>query len=205
MFHSIEVSGYRGFSKYEVRDLGRVNLLVGKNNSGKTSVLEAGYMLGSGGDPAALWRICNRRGERFAGESSAFRRRSEVDVSHLFAGHELAIGQSFSIEGNNRSKRDRVNVGIDDFPEREGEDQPDLIRDEDALSRRRMALTIRSTGLQRQQMVPLSRQGGLELRNAELASDPPGRPNRERGANVHFISTDSLSGDELIRHWIAFS
>src|ERR1039457_1926958 len=109
MFHSILVSGYRGLSNYEVRDLGRVNLLVGKNNSGKTSVLEAGYVLGSGGDPSALWRICNRRGERFAGESSRFQRRSEVDVSHLFTGHELVVGQSFSIEGTNRSKRQLVN------------------------------------------------------------------------------------------------
>ncbi|HVC62298.1 MAG TPA: AAA family ATPase [Acetobacteraceae bacterium] len=201
MFHSIQVSGYRGLSSYEVRELGRVNLLVGRNNSGKTSVLEAGYVLGSGGDPAALWRICNRRGERFAGEPSRYPRRSEVDVSHLFTGHELTIGQSFSIEGNNRSKRQLVNVAIDDFSERESEDEPDLIRDEETLTRRRMALRIRSPGLRRQQIIPLSRQGGLGQENAELASSPPGRLNRERAANVHFISTESLSGNELIRHW----
>src|ERR1019366_4611127 len=80
-------------------------------------------------------------------------------------------------------------------------DEADLIRDEETLSRRRMALRIRSTGLRRQQMIPLSRQGGLELDSAEFASNPPSRPNRERAANIHFISTESLSGNELTRHW----
>ncbi|MDP9010154.1 MAG: AAA family ATPase [Pseudomonadota bacterium] len=33
--------------------LGRINLLVGKNNSGKTSVLEALYLLAANGDPCS--------------------------------------------------------------------------------------------------------------------------------------------------------
>jgi hypothetical protein len=56
MIHSLTISGYRGF--------GRVNLLVGTNNCGKTSVLMALYLLASGGDANAIWRIVARRGER---------------------------------------------------------------------------------------------------------------------------------------------
>jgi hypothetical protein len=40
---SLKIEGYRGFKSFEIEQLGRVNLLVGKNNSGKTSVLEAVY------------------------------------------------------------------------------------------------------------------------------------------------------------------
>ena len=38
---NLEIRGFRGFRKLEVEPLGRVNLIVGRNNVGKTSVLEA--------------------------------------------------------------------------------------------------------------------------------------------------------------------
>lgn len=41
MFHSLDIERFRGFSKLSLNDLGRVNLVVGKNNTGKTSLLEA--------------------------------------------------------------------------------------------------------------------------------------------------------------------
>ena len=45
MIKSIQIQGYRGFSEFEMRNLARVNLLVGTNNSGKTSALEALFCL----------------------------------------------------------------------------------------------------------------------------------------------------------------
>lgn len=51
MISSIQIKGFRGFSDFEMRGLGRVNLLVGTNNSGKTSVLEAIDLLTSRGEP----------------------------------------------------------------------------------------------------------------------------------------------------------
>jgi hypothetical protein len=64
MISSIRIEGYRGLERFEMSGLGRVNLLVGTNNSGKTSVLEAIYLLASAGDPGALWQMLWRRGER---------------------------------------------------------------------------------------------------------------------------------------------
>lgn len=64
MISSIHIEGYRGFSQFDMAGLGRVNLLVGTNNSGKTSVLEALYLLTSQGDPLALYQLLQRRGER---------------------------------------------------------------------------------------------------------------------------------------------
>ena len=64
MISSLHIEGYRGFDKFEMTDLGRVNLLVGTNNSGKTSVLEAIYLPISAGDPVSLWQLLWRRGER---------------------------------------------------------------------------------------------------------------------------------------------
>lgn len=49
MFTSLKVSGYRGLKSLEVERLGRVNLVAGRNNSGKTSLLEAVFLLAHGG------------------------------------------------------------------------------------------------------------------------------------------------------------
>jgi AAA15 family ATPase/GTPase len=44
-YQTITIENFRGISKLEITDLKRINLLVGKNNCGKTSVLEAGLLL----------------------------------------------------------------------------------------------------------------------------------------------------------------
>ena len=40
MYSSIRINGYCGLDSFRMDGLGRVNLLVGTNNSGKTSILE---------------------------------------------------------------------------------------------------------------------------------------------------------------------
>ena len=46
MLTSIELTGFRGFRQLKLEGLQRVNLIVGKNNSGKTSLLEGIEILG---------------------------------------------------------------------------------------------------------------------------------------------------------------
>jgi AAA15 family ATPase/GTPase len=41
MLKSLVIKNYRGLEDFQVEKLGRVNLIVGKNNSGKSTVLEA--------------------------------------------------------------------------------------------------------------------------------------------------------------------
>ncbi|MBP0017123.1 MAG: AAA family ATPase [Cyanobacteria bacterium SBLK] len=41
LFNNLKIQGFRGFQEIELSDLGQVNLIVGTNNSGKTSLLEA--------------------------------------------------------------------------------------------------------------------------------------------------------------------
>ena len=47
MISSLNINGYRGLENFEMTGLGRINLLVGTNNSGKTSVLESIHLLAS--------------------------------------------------------------------------------------------------------------------------------------------------------------
>lgn len=54
-YKSIHIEGFRGIKELTLNNLSQINLLVGKNNCGKTSVLEAIYLhLGSSLSTAAL-------------------------------------------------------------------------------------------------------------------------------------------------------
>ena len=61
-FSSIRVDSYRGIGGLNLTDLGRVNLIVGLNNAGKTSVLEAISLLTHQNDERALLDTICRRG-----------------------------------------------------------------------------------------------------------------------------------------------
>ena len=90
MIKNLIIDGFRGFEHFDMGGLGRVNLLVGTNNSGKTSVLEAIQILTTG-HIHSIEEALSRRGEHLIDESDR-RPRREVEVSHLFYGPTLAVG-----------------------------------------------------------------------------------------------------------------
>ncbi len=102
MLSSIELENYRRFEKYRVGSLSRVNLLVGKNNCGKTSVLEAINLLASGGDPEVLSRIAWQRGEVSLAreETDRHRRSTDPTVAHFFHGHEMSPDVRFALRSD---------------------------------------------------------------------------------------------------------
>lgn len=97
MIRSLCIEGYRGFDRFEMDGLAPVNLLVGKNNSGKTSILEAIRLLASKGNRSVLWDVMTRRGEELVEEQKLPQPRLQIDVCHLFRGHKLDPGVRFSI------------------------------------------------------------------------------------------------------------
>lgn len=106
MLHTLDLKGFRGFESYRLSGLTRVNLLVGKNNCGKTSVLEAIELLASGGNPRVLYNSLKRRGE------NGTRRMHEpvMDVAHIFHGHACAPGVSFELSSNNGKRTLKVKI-----------------------------------------------------------------------------------------------
>lgn len=61
LLRDLTIENFRSFEKYQLNGLARVNLLVGDNNCGKTSVLEAAYLLNSGGDLGAACYVLDLR------------------------------------------------------------------------------------------------------------------------------------------------
>jgi len=58
MFKKVIINSFRGINNLEIDDLKRVNLFVGKNNCGKTSVLEGIYLLSN---PLTILNLINIR------------------------------------------------------------------------------------------------------------------------------------------------
>lgn len=63
MLESLEVQNFRGFHHLQIERLGRVNLIVGKNNVGKTSLLEALQLYANDGNPSLIWELLRTRDE----------------------------------------------------------------------------------------------------------------------------------------------
>ena len=63
MLDSLFVKNFRCFEELEINSLGRVNLIVGKNSVGKTTLLEAIYFFANHGRLAAVNDILKSRGE----------------------------------------------------------------------------------------------------------------------------------------------
>jgi AAA15 family ATPase/GTPase len=61
VFDYLQISGYRGLQMVELSQLGAVNILVGNNNSGKTSLLEAISILCNPLDPFRWLEVSQRR------------------------------------------------------------------------------------------------------------------------------------------------
>lgn len=106
MLSEIHVEGYRAFATYELSPLAQVNLLVGKNNAGKSSLLEAIHLVASPFAAVTLSNIAVQRGEvAFADDDSTrgSRREHYPDLSHFFHGHDIELGVLFNIRATNAS------------------------------------------------------------------------------------------------------
>lgn len=98
MISRVDITNYRGFQRYELSGLAQVNLFVGKNNSGKTALLESINFLASGGDPSILAEAASQRGEVITSGRAG---RPYLDVSHFFFGHDVRPGAKFTLKSDN--------------------------------------------------------------------------------------------------------
>lgn len=71
-FDSIDIGRYRALGDVRFEKLGRVNLVVGINNAGKTSVLDAVYLLANQSDPRGLLELLRRRSRMDVAAHPAF-------------------------------------------------------------------------------------------------------------------------------------
>jgi predicted ATPase len=207
MIRSVKINGYRALANFEMTGLGRVNLLVGKNNTGKSSVLEAIFLLASGGDPNALWRIMAGRGEQvMTAEQQA--RLPEFDISHLFHAHETKIGNNITITTTNESPARSINFQVVEAKRDENAALfAQMPRDAtEGIIGPQLAVSITGNPTPVIPLVPLSSRGGFRIEMMQVLNNMA--VNAGTKADVitpQYISTNSLPMNDLMTAWNAIS
>ena len=121
-FPDLHIQGFRGIKDLEVPRLGRVTLITGKNNTGKSSVLEALRLYTQNAAPSTLYSILTSREEYIRGkdeEDSFHDPESVFHVSALFHGFPR-LSDDFGpivISTSGRSRRMELRMEIDWFTE----------------------------------------------------------------------------------------
>jgi AAA15 family ATPase/GTPase len=112
MLKTIKIENFRSFQSFELQQLGRVNLLVGKNNTGKTSILEAIQILCSRANLEPMSEVMINRGEYFWSYNPTEKEERELDICHLYHTHKLQSGSKFTISGINENIEEKIVVAI---------------------------------------------------------------------------------------------
>ncbi len=194
MLRNFKLEKYRSFDEYELSNLSRVNLLVGKNDCGKTSILEAIHFLVSRGDPMVLAQSAGRRGEgadvapRTAApslaEAGSGSRQVGPSIARFFFRHRFAPGATLRVSGEGHGC---VSVGVR-LPDEADDVEPSAFQ-----------LLIESSTLDTKFAIPVTENGYMvnyrhqrfRGRWFDQASPPP----------VQFVTLDSLDGEALREAW----
>jgi energy-coupling factor transporter ATP-binding protein EcfA2 len=107
---SVEITNFRALRHLQLPQLGKVNLIVGKNNVGKSSILEALWLYANRGTPSIIWELVEARSE----SRRPSRRLPKVEdederilgLKHLFHGRE-----------DIRHKHEAIRIGSLNYPE----------------------------------------------------------------------------------------
>ncbi|GAB4530750.1 MAG: AAA family ATPase [Anaerolineae bacterium] len=91
----LSIKNYRLFQDFKIERLAQVNLVAGRNNVGKSALLEAAYLVGTQNPRDALLQVLAGRGER-TGERWGWM------LSPLFFNYQLSQDSSIEINAGNR-------------------------------------------------------------------------------------------------------
>jgi ABC-type branched-subunit amino acid transport system ATPase component len=199
MIHSIKIKGYRAFKNLSVNGLGRINLLVGKNNAGKSSLLEALSLLCSGNNLTALWQILAKRGEQPVIDLQPGRPfQQEVDITHIFTGHQAHIGSQFSIDATNEKTKRSIKY---DLVEPNPDENPILFNmitsQEPAGAPMSLKITVQGVSMP---PIPLTQRGSLrnDVFNQALNIT---RSTQQQSDLAQYLTTESLNFQQLQFLW----
>ncbi len=105
MLNSLEIKNFRALEDFKVAKLGRVNLIVGKNNSGKSTVLEALRIYAGNAYPKLLESIAASHDEKYKQEFTILDEpdTSIVPFEDLFTGRQLPDDETEIIIGESTS------------------------------------------------------------------------------------------------------
>ena len=206
MLKTVTIENFRNFSYFELQNLGRLNLLVGTNNSGKTSVLEAIRLLCSQNNLEPLIDTTRSRGEYFYDDQ----KERELDIRHLFHNHKIEPSDQFSVSGLHENGREeiRASIGVHeedeqlqlDYGEEFSSSRQDNFLDNGLDDFQPLDLTLEwiSGKEHKHWKRPLSSNGGLSYDSLRRLSRAMGSLQKS-GTKTQFITSAALTASEMVR------
>jgi AAA15 family ATPase/GTPase len=95
MLDSLNIKNYRNLKELRLSSLGRINLITGKNNTGKSTLLEAIAIYASKGNLSLVYQLLGDRGENFR-QSESNKNSTELNIralSSLFTNRILSFNK----------------------------------------------------------------------------------------------------------------
>jgi AAA15 family ATPase/GTPase len=189
MLKSLELENFRGFQSFALQQLGRVNLLVGTNNSGKTSILEAIQLLCSHTAIEPLIETMTDRGEN---------REHELDICHLFHTHSMELGSKLVISGLQDNVPEKLTLALRTY---RPDGQPESSDNYSLSDTGELELVIQwMRGQKGQQLniqnrfLQLSINSGLPITSVRRLS----RETSKEHINIQFITPSSLTQKKMV-------
>ena len=203
MLDSFLIRNFRLFKELKIDRLSRVNLFVGRNNTGKSCLLEAFQVYAANANPSFLWEIVSARDETWeidrASEDEQTQE-SEHPLRHLFHGYHFPEPGKNSIElGPVNIEVDQIKIHTRSYQVRVDEEgrrlrvpvtQQEMF---DGVTDAELALELEEGGKNRY-LFPLDG-GPREFRRRFLP------PSFEPKYNLQIVPTDSLRSHKLTMLW----
>ncbi|MEQ8467374.1 AAA family ATPase [Coleofasciculus sp. E1-EBD-02] len=110
MLRDLTIQNYRCFKNFHIDGLAQVNLLVGMNNCGKTTFLEAIYLITNHGNPIYLFGVMVNRGEVNRGDlntspnSGLLKKNYKYPIYRLFHDNQTTEEKRIIIQSNSNKK-----------------------------------------------------------------------------------------------------
>lgn len=142
---SLKIQNFRLLEDIEVKKLGHVNLIVGKNNSGKSTVLEALTLLASGFERKAVLDIANNRDDiKHVITEDRRPRDTRIAFENFFTGREYPReDETYLFIGNEDSKYIKVkHVYYEDIETQSKVGDNIFIKTEQRIIRKKEALSL---------------------------------------------------------------
>jgi AAA15 family ATPase/GTPase len=210
MLNSLMIRNFRALENFEVSKLGRVNLIVGKNNSGKSSVLEALQIYASNGQLSLLDEILTSHDEKLiTKENGNEEMELYIPFQNFFTGRVFpSEDDEISIEIGELNNIDSLKIDFGHFSELREESRSD-ITNESIVRVRRNRVKLKEVDLlnmdnihpaiiieknTQSRIIPFERFSSRSIRQSLIFGDIPQTP-------CSTIPTQFISIDELASEW----
>lgn len=128
MLKELHISNYRLFDELNIPDLGQVNLIAGKNNTGKTALLEALRIWAAKGENTVINHVINSRGDLIPDWQESYKsifnnfevfpgQERWVSINELVIYPTQQVGKDIEYKVKNNNNNRLLNAGVSpNFP-----------------------------------------------------------------------------------------